>query len=76
VELAIKNNGKTALAIADSDVAISGADVSYFIITQMPAASIPAGGSSTLRIKQSALPAIVWEKAEDQGHPSEKEWRT
>ncbi|HUW71024.1 MAG TPA: beta-propeller fold lactonase family protein [bacterium] len=53
VELTIKNDGKTTLVIADGDIAITGTSASYFTITQMPAASIPAGGSSTLRMKQS-----------------------
>ena len=27
-------------------------------------------------VKIMALPAIMWQKVEDQGHPSEKEWRS
>lgn len=58
VELTIKNDGKTTLVIADGDIAITGTDASYFTVTQMPAASISVGGSSTMRIKQSVCGAV------------------
>ena len=53
VEFTIKNNGKTALTIADNAVSITGTGADKFTITQKPATSIATGGISALRIMLS-----------------------
>lgn len=53
VEFTITNDGRTSLSIAAGAIAITGANASDYSITQPPSMTIPAGASSTMRIKQS-----------------------